>query len=301
MWSMAGGDTLAGQGTAAGNLAAGRRLAQGRMTGWTEQAVPAQRPVAVADGPHLAGRPRVAPGASSWAQRAAAATSAMAHASSNVLEAATMATMTVGRAGHAAGAWRREGRALFALSVPIVLTNIGQVAIQTTDVVMIGWLGAEALAASVLGVNVMFVLLLFAIGVVIATAPMIAQDLGRNPHAVREPRRTVRQGFWVALAIGLPASLALWQIAPILRAARPGPGADRGGRALCPRRDVGLRAGALVRRAAQLHRRAGAAARRHGDHADRRRVQRARRLRPDLRPPSACPRSGCRAPGSRPR
>jgi MATE family multidrug resistance protein len=135
-----------------------------------------------------------------------------------MLQAAAMATMTVGRAGHAIGAWRREGRALFALSVPIVLTNIGQVAIQTTDVLLIGWLGAEALAASVLGINAMFVLLLFAIGVVIATAPMIAQDLGRDRSAVREPRRTVRQGLWVALAIGLPASLVLWQIAPILRA-----------------------------------------------------------------------------------
>ena len=118
--------------------------------------------------------------------------------------------------GRNLAAWRREARALVRLSVPIVLTNVGQVAIQTTDVVMIGWLGAEALAASVLGVNLMFVLLLLAIGVVIATAPMVAQDLGRNRHAVREPRRTVRQGFWVALALGLPASLMLWNIAPIL-------------------------------------------------------------------------------------
>jgi multidrug resistance protein, MATE family len=125
--------------------------------------------------------------------------------------ATTMATWS-----HGAGAWRREARALTALAVPIVLTNIGQVAIQTTDVVLIGWLGPEALAASVLGVNVMFVLLLFSIGVVAATAPMVAQDLGRRRHAVREPRRTIRQGLWVALALGLPAMLLLWNIAPLL-------------------------------------------------------------------------------------
>ena len=127
-----------------------------------------------------------------------------------------MATIVGVRAGRGATAWRREVAALVALSLPIILTNLGQVAIQTTDVVMIGWLGPEALAASVLGVNVNFVLLLFAIGVVIATAPMMAQDLGRKRHAVREPRRTVRQGFWVALALGLPAWLLLWNIAPIL-------------------------------------------------------------------------------------
>ena len=88
---------------------------------------------------------------------------------------------------------------------------------------MIGWLGPEALAASVLGINVMFVLLLFGIGVVAATAPMIAQDLGRRPYAVRGPRRTVRQGLWVALALGLLSMTLLWQIAPLLRLLRQDP------------------------------------------------------------------------------
>ncbi len=128
-----------------------------------------------------------------------------------------MATIVGDRTGRGAGAWRREAGALVALALPIVLTNLGQVAIQTTDVVMIGRLGPQQLAASVLGVNVSFVLLLFSIGVVIATAPLIAQDLGRKRYAVREPRRTVRQGFWVALALGLPAWLLLWNIVPILR------------------------------------------------------------------------------------
>ncbi len=128
-----------------------------------------------------------------------------------------MATIAGDRTGRGTGAWRREARALVALSLPIVLTNLGQVAIQTTDVIMIGRLGPEALAASVLGVNVSFVLLLFSIGVVAATGPIMAQDLGRRCHAVREPRRTVRQGLWVALAMGLLAWAVLWNIVPILR------------------------------------------------------------------------------------
>ena len=90
-----------------------------------------------------------------------------------------MATM-IGTWSHGVGAWRREARALLSLSVPIVLTNVGQVAIQTTDVLMIGRLGADALAASVLGVNVMFVLLLFGIGVVAATAPMMVTTTDRS-------------------------------------------------------------------------------------------------------------------------
>jgi multidrug resistance protein, MATE family len=119
--------------------------------------------------------------------------------------------------------WRSEARALLALSGPIIMTNLGQVAIQTTDVVMIGWLGAESLAASVLGVNLTFVLLLFGIGVVMAASPMIAQDLGRRRIAVREPRRTVRQGLWASVAIGAPACLLLWHIAPLLHLLRQDP------------------------------------------------------------------------------
>jgi MATE family multidrug resistance protein len=134
-----------------------------------------------------------------------------------------MATILRTWSGHGGRAWRREARALAGLSVPIILTNIGQVAIQTTDVVLIGWLGPEALAASVLGVNVMFVLLLFGIGVVAATGAMIAQDLGRRAYAVREPRRTVRQGLWVALGLGVPAWLLLWHIAPLLHLFRQDP------------------------------------------------------------------------------
>lgn len=119
--------------------------------------------------------------------------------------------------------WRQEARATAILSGPLVLTNLGQIALHTTDVVMIGWLGSEALAASVLGANVFFMLMIFGFGLVLATAPMIAQDLGRMPHAVREPRRTVRQGFWMAAAYGVPASVVLWQIAPILHALQQRP------------------------------------------------------------------------------
>ena len=40
-----------------------------------------------------------------------------------------MAIMTASWSGHGAGAWRLEAGALARLSVPIILTNVGQVAI----------------------------------------------------------------------------------------------------------------------------------------------------------------------------
>ncbi|MGI9489833.1 MAG: MATE family efflux transporter [Geminicoccaceae bacterium] len=119
--------------------------------------------------------------------------------------------------------WLDEATRLTALSGPIVLTNVGSIVIQTTDVVMIGWLGSSELAASALATNVRFVLFLFSVGLIAAIAPMIAQVRGRRPYAVRDVRRTVRQGFWAAILIGLPASYLLWQIDLILDALRQSP------------------------------------------------------------------------------
>lgn len=119
--------------------------------------------------------------------------------------------------------WLGEASRLVALSVPIVLTNVGGIIIQTTDVVMIGWLGSAELAASALAANVRFVLFLFTVGLIAAISPMMAQLLGRRPNAVRELRRTVRQGFWVALVVGLPGSLLLFRMDLILAGLRQSP------------------------------------------------------------------------------
>ena len=39
---------------------------------------------------------------------------------------------------------------------------------------------------------------------------MIAAELGRNRHSVRDVRRTVRQGLWTAMPICIPIWLLLW-------------------------------------------------------------------------------------------
>jgi MATE family multidrug resistance protein len=88
----------------------------------------------------------------------------------------------------------------------------------TTDVVVIGRLGPTALAAAALATNLYFAFLIFAIGIVTATAPMMARELGRNRHSVRDIRRTFRQGLWSAIAISVPMWVVLWQAEWILLA-----------------------------------------------------------------------------------
>jgi MATE family multidrug resistance protein len=112
--------------------------------------------------------------------------------------------------------WLGEARATLALGAPLALTNLAQMAITTTDVVMLGWLGAHELAAGTLGSTLFHALALPAFGVAIAVSPLIAQARGRNRHSVRDVRRSVRQGAWASVTVTIPIWLLLWNAEPVL-------------------------------------------------------------------------------------
>lgn len=112
--------------------------------------------------------------------------------------------------------WAAELRATAALAWPIVLTNLAQIAIGTTDTLMMGWLGPADLAAGTLGANLFYAFFILGIGLVMATAPMLAQTLGRRRHSVRECRRIVRQGLWLCALYTVPVWAMLWQAPDLL-------------------------------------------------------------------------------------
>ena len=115
-----------------------------------------------------------------------------------------------------ANPWRTEMRAMLLLAWPMILTNLGQTAMTATDVLMMGRLGSRALAAGSLGSNLYFAPLIFGLGLMLAVSPMIATELGRSRHSVRDVRRTVRQGFWIAIMVALPIWALLWNAEAIL-------------------------------------------------------------------------------------
>ena len=89
------------------------------------------------------------------------------------------------------------------LAVPIALTQLGQIAMMTIDLALIGRLGDSAVAAAALAHTVFFVSFTFGMGLVSAVAPLAAQAFGaRNPRMVR---RALRVGLWAALLVSLPA------------------------------------------------------------------------------------------------
>lgn len=112
--------------------------------------------------------------------------------------------------------WIAEVTATLALAWPLIATNLAQIAINATDVVMMGWLGPEALASGALGSNLYFAMMIFGIGLVTAASPMAASELGRRRHSVRDVRRTIRQAFWAGATLCLPFWLLLWNAEQIL-------------------------------------------------------------------------------------
>src|SRR3977135_1186859 len=88
------------------------------------------------------------------------------------------------------------------LAVPMALTQLGQIAMMTTDLALVGRLGDEAVAAAALASTVFFVSFTFGMGLVSAVAPLAAQAFGaRDPRTVR---RALRVGLWGALVVSLP-------------------------------------------------------------------------------------------------
>lgn len=103
------------------------------------------------------------------------------------------------------------------LAWPLVLGGLAQMAIHTSDVVILGRYSVDALAASALGLNLMWAFAIFGIGVMTAVSPLVSAERGRARHSVREVRRTVRQGLWAALAVSVPMWLILWHADTLFR------------------------------------------------------------------------------------
>jgi MATE family multidrug resistance protein len=88
------------------------------------------------------------------------------------------------------------------LAAPMALTQLGQIAMMTTDLAFIGRLGDAAVGASALAGTVYFIAFTVGMGLVSAVAPLAAQAFGaRDPRMVR---RSVRSGLWAGFLISLP-------------------------------------------------------------------------------------------------
>ncbi|HMO76232.1 MAG TPA: MATE family efflux transporter [Sphingopyxis sp.] len=98
-----------------------------------------------------------------------------------------------------------EFRATLALAWPLAAANLLQMLVHAIDVIFVARLGDAALAASSLGVSIFGLLVWTGTGLVGAVAPLIAAEIGRRKHAVREVRRSVRMALWLSVIVGVAA------------------------------------------------------------------------------------------------
>lgn len=115
----------------------------------------------------------------------------------------------------------REVRATLVLAVPLVLVQLAQMSMSFVDVMMVGRLGTEALAAIVLGSTTFFTLALVCVGVLVAVQPTVAQAVGAGDEEAAA--RGARQGLWLGLILGLPFTVGLGYAEPVLLATGQAP------------------------------------------------------------------------------
>ena len=116
-----------------------------------------------------------------------------------------------------------EARATIALAGPMVAANLLQMAVFALDVVFVARLGPLALAASSLTVSVFGLLIWSLTGLVGAASPLIAAELGRRGHAVREVRRSVRMAAWAGIGGAMLGMLVCLALGPMLAATGQSP------------------------------------------------------------------------------
>lgn len=129
---------------------------------------------------------------------------------------------TAGPAGARPGSRRRallylhELRALLRVAGPIVVSQLGGTAMHTTDTIMVGPLGAGALAAAGLGNAIFMATFMICSGTLLGMTPLVSQAFGAGDR--RECRRVLVQGLWLAALLAVPmTALCLFGL-PIARA-----------------------------------------------------------------------------------
>ncbi|MCX8996537.1 MATE family efflux transporter [Rhizobiaceae bacterium BDR2-2] len=110
--------------------------------------------------------------------------------------------------------WWSHIRGTLSIGIPLVGAQLAQLGIHTTDVIIIGQLGAQSLAAIVLAGQFLFTIFIFGTGFSMAVVPMVAQAYGRGE--VTAVRRSLRMGLWVAIGYWIAMQPALLNAEAIL-------------------------------------------------------------------------------------
>src|SRR3954469_6645760 len=97
---------------------------------------------------------------------------------------------------------RKELRPMLALAAPVVLAELGWVAMGIVDTLMVGGLGADAIGAVGLASMLFFGVAVFAMGLLLGLDPLVAQAFGAG--RIDECHRWLVDGVWLGLMVTIP-------------------------------------------------------------------------------------------------
>lgn len=100
-----------------------------------------------------------------------------------------------------------EAKELLHLALPLASAQVAQAATGFVDIVMMGWLGKETLAAGGLAVTTFTSLLVTLTGIMVGVSPLVATAYGvGNRDRIQ---KLTQQGIWLCLIISLPMMVLL--------------------------------------------------------------------------------------------
>ena len=103
---------------------------------------------------------------------------------------------------------------LVRLALPIVIVQVGLMAMGVVDSIMVGRISAAALAGVALGNVYFYACAVFGLGTLLALDPIVAQAVGARDHAAIT--RAVQRGLILSAVLAVPISLLLMLVRPAL-------------------------------------------------------------------------------------
>lgn len=107
-----------------------------------------------------------------------------------------------------------ESRTTLRLAAPLIIGQLGQMLIGLSDTMMLGWLGVTELAASSFANTIIYLPMMFGIGMSMAVSIRVSYARGANEPATA--RAALRHGLYITLALGLLTVALAFALLPFL-------------------------------------------------------------------------------------
>jgi MATE family multidrug resistance protein len=107
-----------------------------------------------------------------------------------------------------------EGRSTIRLAIPLIIGQLGQMLISLSDTLMLGWLGVTPLAACSFANTLIYLPMMFGIGMSMAVSIRVSQARGADDPAAA--RAALRHGLHITIALGLLTLAGTFALLPFL-------------------------------------------------------------------------------------